>query len=385
VSQGSNFSREAESFCRDTPHRYPPFNKRNWGGKLHSLCSYQGKLKPAIAYFLIETFTEPNQVVLDPMSGVGTIPLEARRLGRIALANDLSPLAQAVSSAKVEQISSKRVGECLLEISREISETSDMSIEKAKSQTSWGLNGNISEYFHPETLREITIVRRYFQNTLRTRGPAENLVLASMLHILHGNRPYALSRNSHPITPFAPTGDFDYRSVMDRLESRIATVLPLVEELAANSTPGKAILGDFREMPFKDVDAVITSPPFTNSLRFWSANWMRLWFSGWDQESFKTEPSKFLESEQRLSYEPYREFAVTCAQILKPGGRLILHLGETAKDNMAEEVAPMINQYFSIIYSGREGVHDTETHGLTDKGATSAHLYLFAERNSRKI
>jgi hypothetical protein len=146
---------------------------------------------------------------------------------------------------------------------------------------------------------------------------------------------------------------------MDRLESRIATVLPLVEELAVNSTPGKAIMGDFRAMPFKHVDAVITSPPFTNSLRFWSANWMRLWFSGWEQESFKTEPSKFLESEQRHSYEPYREFAVTCAQILKPGGRLILHLGETAKDNMAEEIAPMIDQYFSIIYSGREGVQDT--------------------------
>lgn len=83
----------ARYFCDTMPHRMNPYSKRNWGGPLHSLCSYQGKLKPAIAHFLISWFTESGDVVVDPMAGVGTIPLEARRQGRIGIANDLSPLA----------------------------------------------------------------------------------------------------------------------------------------------------------------------------------------------------------------------------------------------------------------------------------------------------
>jgi len=49
---------------------------------LHSLCSYQGKLKPGIAYFLVSWFTEPGDTVLDRIAGIGTIPCEARRLVR---------------------------------------------------------------------------------------------------------------------------------------------------------------------------------------------------------------------------------------------------------------------------------------------------------------
>jgi hypothetical protein len=46
-------------------------------------------------------------------------------------------------------------------------------------------------------------------------------VVASLLHVLHGNRPYALSRRSHPITPDAPSGDFEYRPVIPRVENNV--------------------------------------------------------------------------------------------------------------------------------------------------------------------
>ena len=92
--------------CDTTPYKRRPYGQRNWGGPLHSLCSYQGKLKPSIAHFLVKYFTSPGEVVLDPLAGIGTIPLEARRMGRIGLGNDLSPLAYAVTSAKLEYLDS---------------------------------------------------------------------------------------------------------------------------------------------------------------------------------------------------------------------------------------------------------------------------------------
>ncbi len=369
----------AEAFVRFPPHRVAPYNKRNWGGTLHSLCSYQGKLKPSIAHFLVAQFTEPGDRVLDPMAGVGTIPLEARLQRRIGLAGDLSPLAIAVSKAKLEPFTAEGVQTRMDALRIAVSHADSQDV----SQGDFGLNGPISGYFHPKTLREILAVREHFASR-RMSGEfdtADAVILSAMLHILHGNRPYALSRRSHPITPFAPSGDFEYRSVVERLTNRIDKTVPLLAQLREITSPGSAIEADFRSAnsTFGTVDAVITSPPFASSFRFWSTNWMRLWFAGWQPEDFKIEPSRYLETEQRATFAPYSEFAHSMASVLKPSGTLILHLGETARENMAAEIAPLLEPYFQVHSVGRESVATGESHGV-DKGATVAHWYLFASR-----
>jgi hypothetical protein len=314
------------------------------------------------------------------MSGVGTIPFEARRLGRVGIANDLSPLAYAVSSAKLEPISADRVASALAGLSEAVNNAPPLAKLSKVTTVDWGLNKTIRDYFHEETLREILAARHHFLSSATPSDPETNLLRASVLHILHGNRPYALSRRSHPLTPLAPTGPHEYRSLIERLETRLSRVLPELAQLATEQLPGRALLGDFREIGSHKADAIITSPPFARSLRFWSSNWMRLWFAGWEPEDFRSEPDRYLETEQRVSYEPYRQFALACAQSLAPGGRLILHLGETPKENMADLIAPLLEPEFRVVFAGRENVETTESHGLTDKGATVAHWYLFAER-----
>jgi hypothetical protein len=372
----------AEEFCETAPHRSDPFSRRNWGGTLHSLCSYQGKLKPAIGHFLVSWFTEPGWRVLDPMSGVGTIPLEARRQGRVAVANDLSPLADCVSRAKVEPFDPHDVANIVDELATFISSGPSLDRVEVEADLDFGLNGPIREYFHAETLREVALARRFFLTEEALPAAARDVIRSSLLHILHGNRPYALSRRSHPVTPFAPTGPFEYRSVVERLSQRLGRVLPLLEELGDVSLPGESRLGDFRDMECTAVDAVITSPPFAKSFRFWSMNWMRLWFMGWEREDFANEPKRYLETQQRQDFGPYGDFAATMHRLLRPEGVLVLHLGETASVNMAEELGPLMEPYFQIHHVGRECVLDTESHGLRDKGATVAHWYLFATRRA---
>ena len=370
----------AEDFVTAPPHRALPYSKRNWGGTLHSLCSYQGKLKPSIAHFLVSRFTEVGDRVLDPMAGVGTIPLEARLQGREGLAGDLSPLAAAVSKAKLEVVTAQAVTAALARVETWLFEHPDPDM----SHAGFGLNGPIADYFHERTLREVIAAREYFRtrSSMGPLAPGDATVMTAMLHILHGNRPYALSRRSHSLTPFAPTGPTEYKSVSEHLARRLSRTLPLLEALGQTTVAGRSIEADFRDSAahFGAVDAVITSPPFTNSFRFWSTNWMRLWFSGWDPENFKTEPSRFLESEQRKSYEPYTEFSEAMSNVLRPGGTLILHLGETAGDNMVDQIVPLLEPRFHVDMIGREKLPDAETHGLRDKGATYAHWYLFARR-----
>jgi hypothetical protein len=374
----------AEIFCRTAPHRRDPFSRRNWGGTLHSLCSYQGKLKPGIAHFLVSWFTEPGDTVLDPMAGIGTIPFESRRQGRVALGNDLSPLAAVVTRAKLEPVLPPAVRQIIGELTQYVAAGPPLSVLEGWTDVSFGLNGPIRDYFHPKTLREVLLARAFFLSEA-VPSTAADVVKSNILHILHGNRPYALSRRSHPVTPFAPSGEFEYRPLIRQLTIRLDRVLPELVALGTQAPAGKGYEEDFRSLKLgRQVDAVITSPPFASSLRFWTSNWMRLWFAGWEPADFKSEPGRYLETQQRFSFAPYADLGSAMAELVRPGGIFVLHLGETARVNMADQVAPFLDPWFETIYAGREDVGDTESHGLRDKGATTAHWYLFTRRRAAR-
>ena len=59
----TNWRQPWNYFKNNLPHQRRPYSKRNWGNSLHSLCSYQGKLKPAIAHHLVETFVPEDGVM----------------------------------------------------------------------------------------------------------------------------------------------------------------------------------------------------------------------------------------------------------------------------------------------------------------------------------
>ena len=75
---------------------------RLWGHSLHPMCSYLASFPAALAHAFIARYSRPGDVVLDPFSGRGTAPLQALAEGRIGVGNDLNPLAQILTAAKVE-------------------------------------------------------------------------------------------------------------------------------------------------------------------------------------------------------------------------------------------------------------------------------------------
>src|SRR2546427_6681417 len=68
---------------------------------LHQLAPYIGKIKSGIAGDLIERFSDPGGLIVDPFAGAGTIPLEAVIRGRRAFASDISPYARILSQGKL--------------------------------------------------------------------------------------------------------------------------------------------------------------------------------------------------------------------------------------------------------------------------------------------
>ena len=361
------------------PHQELPFSKRNWGSPLHSVCSYQAKMKPALAHHLVAAFSKENDIILDPFSGSGTIPFEASLMGRVGMGMDIALLGVALTNAKLMRPNATAVGELLDELAEWINTVppSQKTIEDAETVQ---FNGKLSEYFHPDTFQEVLRAREFFAAN-RVDTAEWHLTMACMLHILHGNRPYALSRNSHPITPYAPTGDFVYKSVIEKLTNKVNKSLAV--EIPTNFKPGKCFQADISakwpdELP--KVDSIITSPPFFDSTRFYITNWMRYWFCGWARPDFDTESQSFVEVTQKKSLGVYSTIFDRFHDQLKDNGIVVLHLGFSKKCDMAAELALLANEKFKIVDRYTESVDHCESHGIRDKGSVTGHQYLVLEK-----
>lgn len=367
-----------ESFKSELPHQQQPYAKRNWGHARHSICSYQGKLKPSLAYFLVDTFLPRHGRILDPFAGVGTIPFEAALRGGQSWSFDISPAALAISRAKLTSADREGCLNVIEELQSAIQDRSESKTEFAKA-AQIKFNKPLPDYFHGNTLGEILVARRFFRER-HVKTNAEAMVFACLLHILHGNRPYALSRRSHPITPFAPTGPTEYRPLIPRLREKVERTL--AADLPDEFCPGTVFDQDVTEWwpaEVDSLDAIITSPPFFDSTRFYLANWMRLWFCGWEADDFKIRPKAYIDERQKHTFDVYKPFFRQARERLKGEGVLVLHLGKSRKCNMSEYLKLVARRWFGTADLFEESVEHCESHGIADKGTVKSHQFLILQ------
>ena len=362
-------------FKKNLPHQKKPFSKRNWGHPLHSLCSYQGKMKPSLAFYLVKTFVPQGGTVLDPFAGVGTIPFESALNGCKSFGFEISPAALSIAKAKVQGLIDF---ECLRKIQQldDFIKKNTPCEKEFSSAKSINFNKTIVDYYEKRTLDEILLARRYFILN-PPQNASDNLVFSSLLHILHGNRPYALSRKSHPITPYAPSGPFEYKSLINSLSQKVERCLKY--ELPQSFVAGQIFNQDALSWwpnCISNLDAIITSPPFFDSTRFHLSNWIRLWFCGWELEDFHSKPLLFLDEKQKTSLSIYEVIFRQARERLKPEGVFVLHLGKSKKCDMAGELSKIARNWFRVTDLFSENVTQCESHGIRDKGAVTDHQFL---------
>lgn len=364
-----------EQFKATFPHQQRPYSSREWGGAAHSMCSYQGKMKPALAHHLIECFSKPGDVIVDPFSGCGTIPFEACRMGRIGYGIDISRLGHVLTLGKVGKPSSAKIEMLLRELEAHISAYKLTEVDQT-SAAAIKFNSSIPEYFHPDTFREVIAARHFFLSRWDS-GSEWALVYSSVMHLLHGNRPYALSRNSHPVTPYSPTGPFEYRALMPRLRDKLARLKDEVENsdrCYGGSTQADCTVTWPSAIP--QADLILTSPPFFASTRFYMTNWMRFWFAGWERDDFDVKPADYVETRQKINFDVYRDFYAASRERLIDAGLLVLHLGDSKKCDMGAELAKRVHPWFKVTDCFTENVEHCESHGIRDKGTVTGHTYL---------
>ncbi|MBI4659110.1 MAG: DNA adenine methylase [Verrucomicrobia bacterium] len=235
---------------------------------------YIGKIKSAIAGELVERFSKPGDLVVDPFAGAGTIPFEAALRGRRALAADISPYARILSKAKLSAPRSLGAALCLAE--RALEEAARLPKPDLREVPPW-----VRRFYHPETLREVLNLASV------CRQPGNEFLMACLLGILHHQRPGFLSYPSSHLVPYLrdrkyPRHKFPemyaYRHLKPRLLAKVK------RSYKRFARPRGSAVAEFKQTAVQNLElparfgALITSPPYMNALDYGRDNRLRLWF-----------------------------------------------------------------------------------------------------------
>ena len=303
-------------------------------------------MKSSIAADLIEEYTRPGDLVLDPFCGSGTIPLECLLRGRRALAYDSNPYAVLLTRAKLQAPTD--AASALDVLRTRLASAAIRTQPDLRSVPAW-----VRRFFHPNTLKETL---KFADECL---AHDEVFFMACLLGILHHQRPGFLSYPSSHLVPYLRERKYPRRTFKEMYEYRplapriIAKVFRALRDRGALETTSIGIVEQrsiSRLFVPDDVDAVITSPPYMNALDYVRDNRLRMWLLNRSIENYAPEPTEKREAFHLI----VRAFACRIVRRLRMGGHCVIVVGETvnrkrmtshpAEDivGILEEVAPTL-------------------------------------------
>lgn len=337
------------------------FNGRE--SSMHQLAPYVGKLKSGMVRVLIELYSRPGDVVLDPFCGAGVVPLECVITSRHAIANDLSPYAYVITRGKLSAPLTKQ------EALREARDALREIESRSRTADVDGIPDWVAKFFHPDTLKEVVIA---FQ-VLKERQ--SYFLMACLLGILHHVRPGFLSYPASHLTPYLRLkkypqeefpGMYSYRDLRSRLLAKVTRAYRRTGFTQLRSKASWKVLQENTmslSLPSGSVDAIISSPPYFGALDYARDNRLRLWFLG---VSDWKELDRSLTAKDQVYVPQMKECLRQMDRVLKEGACCVLVLGDVERNGTKKPTAQVISDLAREVTSGRLGQEFIYTDEIPD-------------------
>ena len=317
--------------------------KQRQAHSLHEI-SYRACFKAQLPRFFIERLTQAGEIVYDPFMGRGTTPLEAALLGRVPAGNDVNPLSVVMTRPRLNPPRLAEVEARLKEI--EFNNSADMPED-------------LLVFYHPETLREISSLKKYLAKRRQTYGldAVDEWIELIALNRLTGHSPGFFSVYTMPPNQAVsakaqrkinekrkqtPPKRAVARIILKKSRILLADLDASARRTLASASKGARLLTHpadaTPEIASNSVALVVTSPPFLNVVQYADDNWLRCWFLGIDPKGVKLTVPKKLEEWKVEMTKVFRELY----RVLKPGGHVAFEVGEVhaGKTKLEETVLP---------------------------------------------
>ena len=275
----------------------------------HYLFRFPAKFHPPVVHSLLRSYTTEGQTVLDPFCGSGTLLVAAAAEGRHALGVDVDPVAVFVTRGKTHryrpghlQASWDILRSRLEAISRSAEEYHERRFNDISTReyisiiTEQSLSvpdiPNLMHWFRRYVIVDLARMLHCIDHTLipRTHRTFFRLIFASIIR---------RSSNADPV----PVSGLEVTAHMKALEAAGRLVNPF--DLFMKATPkGLAAIRDYREISNPDfkvsvvqadvtslrsrlrkqVDAIITSPPYHNAVDYYRRHQLEMFWLGFMED-----------------------------------------------------------------------------------------------------
>ena len=325
--------------------------------KLTPIHPFPARMAPEIAFEELERLASPS-LVLDPMSGSGTVLRAAAELGHRALGFDLDPLASLMArvwTTPIKVASLTKAAERVVQKARTLKDPHLPWIDECEETKEY-----IRFWF---CRKQIRVLRRLALVIDGKSGVvADAMRIALSRTIITKERGASLARDTSHSRPHRVFFHNDYDVYEGFLESakRLATRLSPEKLLGAVDVKN----GDARRLAVLDansVDVVITSPPYLNAIDYLRGHRLSLVWLGYRLSDLRALRSKSIGAERSASTEisatalnrlllkagaiddlPGRELGMVqryaqdvcdflreLARVVKKGGRVLLVVGNS--------------------------------------------------------
>jgi DNA modification methylase len=266
---------------------------------------FPARMPAALAEFLIEQLTDPDDSILDPMAGSGTTLVAARRLGRRAIGFDLDPLSVTLSRAVTAMHDRQALAEAhdrVLQASKEMLETRSRLLGSLQAHFDEGERDFLDYWFPPRSQLELFALR----TAIETEGDQRVqdflwLVFSSLIIAKSAGASYALDlAHSRPHRDTAKRIVWPLEAWTPRFQ-RAAQGLPFAS--SQESLPQAIVrVGDARHLELEDgsVDFVLTSPPYRQAIDYMRVHKFALIWMGHQLDGLSALRSSMIGAERAL-------------------------------------------------------------------------------------
>lgn len=249
----------------------------------HAYHRYPAKFIPNIVQKLINDYTKPGNLIVDPFGGCGTTLVEAKISGRKSIGIDINPIAKLITDIKTKPIDPKKLKKyhkSFLQYYDQISETPPTF-----------KTDRLDYWFEKETQ---TKLNKIYLTIKKIKDPyIRKFYFVAFSHILKNCSKWLMKSIKPQIDKQkSPREPFEiFKTHLKFMFERNSQFYNLLKENSFLNLDCKMkIANTAKKIPIKSasVDFIITSPPYVTSYEYADLHQLSLLWFGSDEKYFKS-------------------------------------------------------------------------------------------------